>query len=44
MDNDIYSMSDALEKILEIKIYIWISEPTNVAKDLVMGKNLVYLS
>ena len=31
-----------LEKIPEI-IYICISEPTNGAKDLVKGKNIVYL-
>ena len=35
MDDDTYSLSDALEKNSIYKIYICISEPTNVAKYLV---------
>ena len=42
MDYNTHPQSDSLGKIPEI-IYICISEPTNGAKDLVKGKNIVYL-
>ena len=42
MDGYTYSLYGSLEKNSRDKIYIWISEPTNGAKDLVEGNNIFY--
>ena len=44
MDDDTYSMSDALVQNNRDKVYIQIFETTNGAKYLVKGNNIVYLS
>ena len=44
MFDETYSLSDDFEQNSRDKIYIWISEPTNVAKYIVGGNNNVYFS
>ena len=43
MDDETYYMSDALEKNNRDNIYMWVSEPTNGATDIVKGNNRVYI-
>ena len=38
------TLYDTFEQNIRDKIYIWISEPTNVAKYIVGGNNNVYFS
>ena len=44
IDDNTHSMSDELEQNTRDNIYICISEPTNVAKSLVKGSIIFYLS
>ena len=43
MDEDNYSLSNALEKNTRYKMNIWISEPINGAKYIVNVNTIVYL-
>ena len=43
MDDKNYSPSNGPDKNGKDKTYIWVSEPTNGAKDIVEGNNIVYL-